>query len=192
MAKLYILCGPSGAGKTTWACKFIEEHYNDDIRYVSRDEIRFSIVKENENYFAHEKEVFKKFANTIAQTLVDGFDVIADATHLNEFSRRKLTQAIDMTITDYEIIYVIFDIDADTCVEHNKEREGRADVPENIIRNMCRDFRAPTFDEDERSVAIYNKNSIEVKDCSNCIHGFEVCHNGKSCRNFELWEDKNA
>ena len=53
-------------------------------------------------------------------------------------------------IKRYEIIYVVFDIDADTCIAHNKERNGRSDVPENIIRNMCRDFRVPTMDEDER------------------------------------------
>ena len=150
MPILYILCGPSGAGKSTWARKFVEDHFDDDIRYVSRDEIRFAIVKEEEDYFSHEKEVFKKFSGTIAQTLIDGFDVIADATHLNEFSRRKLTQAVDQYIKRYEIIYVVFDVDADTCIEHNKERNGRADVPENIIRNMCRDFRYPSKEEDER------------------------------------------
>ena len=154
MSILYILCGPSGAGKSTWARKFVEDHFDDNIRYVSRDEIRFAIVKEEEDYFSHEKEVFRKFSSTIAQTLIDGFDVIADATHLNEFSRRKLTQAVDQYIKQYEIIYVVFDVDADTCIAHNKERNGRADVPENIIRNMCRDFRYPSTDEDERIIEI--------------------------------------
>ena len=87
MAILYILCGPSACGKSTWRDAFIAEHSDQDIRYVSRDEIRFSMLEEGEDYFAHEKEVFKKFVSTLAQTLVDGFDVIADATHLNEFSR---------------------------------------------------------------------------------------------------------
>ena len=155
----YIMCGPSGCGKSTWARKFTQDHAADDIRYVSRDEIRFSILKEGEDYFSHEKEVFKKFAGTITQTLVDGFDVIADATHLNEFSRRKLTQSIDMLYTDYQIIYVVFNTDVATCIKRNKERSGRADVPENIIRNMCRDFHSPSLDEDERAI-----NIIEVGD----------------------------
>lgn len=161
MPILYILCGPSGCGKSTWAHNFIHENdpLYENIRDISRDEIRYSILKEGEDYFSHEKEVFKKFADTIRNTLVDGFDVIADATHLNEFSRRKLTQAIDMYYTDYKIIYVVFDVDAHTCIERNKNREGRANVPENIIRNMCRDFHAPTLDEDERAI-----NIIEVSD----------------------------
>ena len=156
MSTLYMLCGPSGSGKSTWARNFISEteKLGGDIRYVSRDEIRFSILKDGEDYFAHEKQVFKMFASTIRNTLIDGFDVIADATHLNEASRRKLTQAIDMYYDNYEIVYIVFNIDADTCVKRNSNREGRANVPENVIRNMCRDFRVPTLDEDERAIEI--------------------------------------
>ena len=154
MATLYILCGPSGAGKTTWAHNFTEKYANQNVHYVSRDEIRYSIVKDEEDYFSHEKEVFKRFSYTIARDLINGFDVVADATHLNEFSRSKLTQAIDMYTENYEIVYIVFDVDADTCIQHNINRSGRANVPENIIRNMCRDFRAPTLAEDERAIEI--------------------------------------
>lgn len=155
MVKLYILCGPSGCGKTTWATNFIKEH--QDTRYVSRDEIRFQLVNPDESYFSREKEVFQRFVSIIRHTLAEGFDCIADATHLNEFSRRKLTQAIDMYFTDYEIVYVSFNVSADTCIEHNANRKGRANVPETIIRNMCRDFRVPSLEEDERA-----KEVIEV------------------------------
>lgn len=154
MPKLYILCGPSGSGKSTWADNFMNEHTEDDIRYVSRDAIRLSIIKDEEDYFSHEKEVFRKFVGTIANTLIDGFDVIADATHLNMFSRLKLMQALDRYTRDYEVIYIVFHTDADTCVERNKSRTGRANVPENVIRNMCRDFRMPTQDEDDRIIDI--------------------------------------
>lgn len=153
MPKLYMMCGPSGAGKTTWAHNFINE--NSDMRYVSRDEVRYSIIKDNEEYFSHEKEVFRKFVAIITETLIDGFDVIADATHLNEFSRRKLTQAIDMYYTDYKIIYVVPNVSYDLCIEHNKNRTGRAKVPENIIANMCRDFRFPSLNEDDRAIDIW-------------------------------------
>ena len=151
MATLYILCGPSGSGKSTWARNFMKEK---EICYISRDDIRLSIIKDDEDYFSHEKEVFKKFVHGIAITLEEGKDIIADATHLNMFSRCKLMQALDMYTKDYEIVFVVFNIDAETCIERNKAREGRRNVPENIIRNMCRDFRAPTYDEDERIVDI--------------------------------------
>lgn len=56
MPTLYILCGPSGCGKTTWARNFIKEHR--DIRYVSRDEIRFELVDPNESYFRAKRKSF--------------------------------------------------------------------------------------------------------------------------------------
>ena len=132
MATLYILCGPS------------------TVYYVSRDNIRLSMLKDGEDYFSHEKEVFKAFVKAIANCIIAGRDCIADATHLNMFSRCKLMQALDMYTRDYDIVFVVFNTDVETCIERNKSREGRRNVPENIIRNMCRDFRAPTYDEDDR------------------------------------------
>ena len=149
MPKLYILCGPSGSGKSTWALDFIDKH--NEVWYVSRDDIRLDLLSDGEDYFSHEKEVFKRFAGVLYTLLSDGQDVIADATHLNMFSRCKLIQAIDMRgYKEYEIIYVVFNTDADTCVSRNSNRTGRRNVPETVIRNMCRDFRMPTMDEDDR------------------------------------------
>ena len=153
MSKLYILCGPSGSGKSTWALNFIDKH--NEVWYVSRDNIRLDLLSDGEDYFSHEKEVFKTFAGILYTLLSDGKDVIADATHLNMFSRCKLIQAIDMRgYKEYEIIYVVFHTNVETCIERNKERTGRRNVPENVIRNMCRDFRMPTKDEDDRIIDI--------------------------------------
>lgn len=161
MPNLYILCGPSGCGKSTWRDNFIKEHSEDNIHYVSRDEIRFSMLKEGENYFAHEKEVFKEFANTIAQTLVNGFDVIADATHLNLASRNKLLNAIDNQIPDYDytIKYVVFYTSMVDCIQRDDAREGLTHVGPEVIQGMFRSFHAPTLKEDSRANEI-----IEVGD----------------------------
>ena len=155
MPILYILCGPSGSGKSTWA----NSDERQDIAYVSRDNIRLSLLKDGEDYFSHEKEVFKQFVKEIAIRIMAGRDCIADATHLNMFSRCKLMQALDTYTHDYKIIFVVFNVGADTCIERNKAREGRCNVPENIIRNMCRDFRVPTKDEDERVIDIIEVNN---------------------------------
>ena len=142
---LYILCGPAGCGKSTWAHKYMETH--PEVRYVSRDEIRFNLVKQDEHYFSHEKQVFSKFSSTIAQTLIDGFDVIADATHLNMTSRKKLTNAIDRHFTKYDIIYVVFNVPLATCITRNAKRSGRANVPNEVIENMYEQFHAPIAED---------------------------------------------
>lgn len=153
MPKLYILCGPSGCGKSTWAHNFLN-NTEDDIRYVSRDEIRFSMLKEDDDYFAHETEVYRHFTGTLRETLVDGFDVIADATHLTKASRKRLTQAIDTYYKDYEIIYVVFHTTFDQCVLNDMGREGLAQVGIDVISGMFRSYVIPTLDEDPRAIQI--------------------------------------
>lgn len=150
---LYILCGVSGCGKTTWAYKFMNE--DEEIRYVSRDDIRFSLLKDGEDYFAHEKEVFKRFSGTLAQTLLYGHDVIADATHLNSASRQKLTRAIDRIYKDYQVVYVVFTISAAACKKHNMMRTGLHCVPDEVIDKMINNFEKPNFGEDARCVEIW-------------------------------------
>ena len=54
--KVWILCGIPGSGKSTWIRKQIAE--NGGV-HCSRDEIRFSLLKDGEDYFAHENEVVK-------------------------------------------------------------------------------------------------------------------------------------
>ena len=144
MPRLFIMCGLPASGKSTFARQFIRDN---DIRYVSRDEIRFSMVKENEEYFSREKEVFKKFAGTIAQTLVDGFDVIADATHLNRISRDKLIRAIDQYTTEYTITYIVLETSLETCMKRNALREGRARVPDSVMKSMAENWEDITISE---------------------------------------------
>ena len=155
MSTLYITCGPSGCGKSTWSRQYIafQDALGNDIRYVSRDEIRFNLLKDGENYFAHEKEVFRKFVATIALTLADDLDVVADATHVNEASRKKLLRAIDETYTDYNIIYVVMNTTFSTCFSRNDLRSGHQRVPEDILAKMYQDFTIPTWSEDIRAVA---------------------------------------
>lgn len=144
MPRLFIMCGLPASGKSTFAQQFIK---NNDIRYVSRDEIRFSMIKEDEEYFSHEKEVFRKFAGTIAQTLVDGFDVIADATHLNRISRDKLIRAIDQYTTEYTITYIVLETSLETCMERNAFREERARVPDSVMKSMAENWEDITISE---------------------------------------------
>lgn len=158
MPTLYIMCGIPASGKTTWCREFMkaQDEIGNDVRYISRDEIRFAFLQKDDDYFAHEMQVFKKFAGAIAQTLADGFDIIADATHINTFSRRKLINAVDESYADYNIVFVVVDTDFTECLKRNEEREGREHLPPDAIQKMRRNFIAPTLAEDERVTDIIN------------------------------------
>lgn len=150
---LYIMCGVAGCGKSYWAEQFIREMNNrgQDIRYVSRDEIRFSMNNDEKNYFAKENAVFERFVGTICATLIDGFDIVADATHITKGSRNKLIHAIDESSTaEYNIIIVWIDIPLENCLSQNACRSGRAYVPEDVIKNMYNKFQEPSSEEDSR------------------------------------------
>lgn len=156
---LYMMCGLPGSGKTTWAKNYMKRNVGETIRYISRDEIRFHLLKENEDYFSHEKEVFTNFSKIIAHALDDGFDVIADATHLNKKSRQKLIRALTNYSIDFDIICVCPQASFVTCMERNNLRKGRAFVPPINMISMQKNFETPSIEEDSHIIEIWSIRS---------------------------------
>lgn len=145
MSKLIMPMGAPGAGKTTWCKHYLKTH---EAEYISRDDIRFSIVKENEEYFSKENEVFTKFVNIINSSLKAGKDVVADATHLNPRSRTKLFSHLNIDPTKTEIIAVVMRTPLEVCLDRNENRKGtRSYVPPQVIKNMYSSFKEPTMKE---------------------------------------------
>lgn len=129
----YIMSGIPGCGKSTWSRKFTAEH--DNVVQISRDEIRFSLLADGEDYFAHEDEVIAIFYAEINEALSAGHDVIADATHISEKALKQTLRAIKV---DCERTLVSFRVPLKVCLSRNADREGRACVPDHIIKGMAR------------------------------------------------------
>ena len=128
---LVILSGIPGSGKSTW----LRNHLGEGDAYVSRDEVRFSIIGDDEDYFSHETEVYDKFITEIEEKLNSGKRVFADATHINWASRRKLLERIhDKENIDIDVY--VFETPLEICLERNEQREGRARVPKSVIKRM--------------------------------------------------------
>ena len=145
---LYLLCGLPGSGKTTWA----KANKTPFDAYVSRDEIRFKLLREGDSYFQNENEVFDTFVKKIAEGLNCPGVVFADATHLSEKSRNKLLDKL--RLDDVDIIPINFYISLDTCCKRNDQRTGRARVPIERLSRMK--FIPARFNEKYHYAGIYN------------------------------------
>lgn len=131
---LYISCGVPGSGKST----FLNNNIAKGERIISRDEIRFSMLKEGEDYFSHENDVFKEFVNQITESVNSGVNTYADATHLNKRSRAKLTDAlIEAGCQPSHVYGIFFNVPIDICLERNEMRKDtKKYVPRGQIRRM--------------------------------------------------------
>lgn len=141
MSKLFIMIGAPGSGKTTW-CK---NNVPKNAVYISRDEIRFNIIKDKDSYFSKEKMVYNIFTNKINEALESGLDVYADQTSLNAGSRKKLINALNKKPD--EIIGIYFTTPLDIVLQRNAQRTDRALVPEDVVVNMFNSLTRPTLDE---------------------------------------------
>lgn len=135
---LVIVAGIPGSGKSTW----IERYLGENDVHISRDAIRFSLLEEDEDYFAHETQTFDKFVSAINENLNAGKRVFADATHINKASRRKLLERIN-DLKEVDIDVYIFMTPLGTCLERNAQRDGRARVPDSVIRRMSAQLTDP-------------------------------------------------
>lgn len=141
--KLFIMVGIPASGKTTFA----NSHFNFKNQViVSRDAIRFSFLKDEDEYFSKEDIVFSVFVKTINDYLCSGIDVYADATHLNQKSRRKLINAINKNYV-LSISAIFMNTSLNECIQRNKIRVGREYVPINTIRSMYSNLQVPSLDE---------------------------------------------
>lgn len=154
MSKLIMMMGIPGAGKSTW----VRQNF-PNITPVSRDAIRFALLKEGEEYFAHETEVFEKFTQQTIDSLVANEVTIVDATHLTKSSRAKVLNKVRKFADEIEIIWI--DVDLVTAFKQNDMRDGRAWVKHGIIRRMFFSLEEPTEDEGFTKITIIGKVNRE-------------------------------
>ena len=150
MNRLYVLCGIPGIGKSTWVKEVVPAAGRKSV-HISRDEIRFSIVTEDEEYFAKEEEVFNAFILAIKNAINSNTDadIFVDATHLNVKSRAKLLSAIGKNSLDECILLcaINFPNDLEKAILQNENRTGRRRVPKSVIRRMSCCFEPATMKE---------------------------------------------
>lgn len=139
--RVWITSGLPGSGKSTWIKRQLEIKGGF---WASRDAVRFSMVAEDEPYFCREDEVFNEWIRQICEALSNPMieDIYIDATHLNDRSREKTLSRLPKE-NIRKITNVVFMVPIEVCLERNRQRTGRAVVPDEVIQNMAKSFKLP-------------------------------------------------
>jgi predicted kinase len=144
--RLYVSVGIPGSGKSYYF--LMMDKMGHVVKRVSRDDVRFSITKPDEKYFAHEKQVYQEYIRQLQEAIDNpGIEwVCADATHLTKKSRQQLFSHLNLR--GVNAIYIVWvDTPLEKALERNSRRAGIRNVPEKAIRAMYESFEVPTCDE---------------------------------------------
>ena len=82
------------------------------------------MLKDGEDYFAHEKEVWNQFIEEIKISLAINEETYVDATHINERSRAKLFRALGSSMYGVELTALYFKIPLEVALARNENRSG--------------------------------------------------------------------
>ena len=163
-----MVSGIPGIGKSTWI-----QNHKDFIEgktiVISRDEIRFSLLKDGDPYFSKEDETWAEYINQIKIAIdnnkVD--NIFLDATHINPRSRNKVFKALGKKYLEKvnEINNIWFLCDVRLAIERNEKRAGtKRYVPSKAIYNMYATSEIPLLEEKFNNRYIVDaKNGMLIK-----------------------------
>lgn len=144
MAKMYLMCGCSGAGKTTFAKKFAKEH---DLKYLGIDNF-YALVNGDECIHTNSFEVWIEFYKAIHEAEMNNIDVIIDT---NAITRSHREQFIDWFPTfEHHLIYV--KATHELRKKNNKSR--RRQVPDDVMDKMHSKMQIPLLEEQFKTITI--------------------------------------
>lgn len=87
--------------------------------------------------------------------------VFIDATHLNQASRNKILNEVNIKPDEINVIWLKTPLRV--CLERNKKRVGRANVPEKSIKNMYYNLEEPSNKENIDYLYIVDYKSQTIK-----------------------------
>lgn len=146
--RLYLMCGAPACGKTS----YIQTNApRGTSAHISRDKVREVFLSDDESYFSAEKKVFDEYIDQIKSAIFSPWveSIYADATQISEKSRLKVLHSLGLALAGVDVYVIDFETTLEDCLERNRERVGRARVPESAIRNIYNAYTDPSKDKFE-------------------------------------------
>jgi len=187
--KMILLCGLPASGKSTYTKKLQEKGY----KIHSSDAIREELYGDASIVEDHAK-VFDILHSRLIKDLVDGLDVVFDATNISYKKRMGFLQKVKKVKLNVECIAVYFATPYEDCLKNNNKRERL--VPEHVIKNMYLNLYIPQLYEGFDKVEIvhnYNRDDYDLNglfngedglnkiDQENKFHTLTVGHHCLKC-----------
>lgn len=130
MAKLIMLVGVPGSGKTTLSKRIVAKGFH----YMNADSIRLELYGDEKTQ-GDPAAVFEIFFQKLEKAMAEKLSIIIDNTNLNPKHRKQILDRAATFAYQYEDIQLwLLDVPLATCLERNRKRE-RA-VEEDIVTNM--------------------------------------------------------
>lgn len=142
--KLILLVGPSAAGKSTFAEKYIRE--NPDTLYLSSDQLRKDLTGDENNQTVN-GQVFGIIKSRTDENLKNGKSVLIDAMGLNPKDRKDhLALAAKYNVP---CIAYVFERTKEQLVKNQEKRasKGGRRVPDDVIDRMLQKYVRPSHGE---------------------------------------------
>lgn len=140
MARMFLCCGMSGAGKTTFSKEFAE---NNDIEYLS-PELFYERINGDEKIRDNKFLVWHTLFEKIHELEINGKDCIIDTNALSYVDRE---QFLDWFPT-FEHHLIFIDAPLELCIYNNSNRDRV--IPEEEMFRLWEKFELPDEYEDER------------------------------------------
>lgn len=139
MAKIFVMIGLPGSGKSSYAGKLADSH---GAVVLSSDKLRKELYGSYEDQ-THNNEVFLELYKRAREFLKMGINVIIDSTNISYKRRMEFLKSFNKI--PCEKIAILMATPYEVCLERNAQRERK--VPEYVIKRMYMNWNTPYWYE---------------------------------------------
>jgi len=165
---LIALCGPAGAGKTTFVSDIAAHNHLAPTATVSSDSCRLMLCDETrtltrEQWGILQPNTFQLFLTIIDMRMRVGRCTIADGVNLHNELRTGMLDSARKH--DYHTALIVFDLSLETCLTQNKQREAYRRIPDQQIqaqREALDEIMPRLSDEGWNQIVVLNEHQRSV------------------------------